>query len=72
MSHVQLSAVIRKGDRTSKRARETQIRECGGLFHFGSYLPAARQISKLRWCERVVAVLVTEVHLGTWRSGRKS
>lgn len=73
MSHVELSAVIRKNSKTTKRSRFADISRCGGLFHgTTSYAYTAKHISKLPWCERVVATYVVETNVGTWRNGKKS
>jgi hypothetical protein len=72
-THIELSAVIKDGDRTSKRVRHADIVSCGGLTHLTTDARAAAvKLSKLPWCDRVVATIVAETPMGTWRKGRKS
>lgn len=72
MSHVILQCVVTNSDRTAKRKRLNDIAKCGGLVHVGPYDAVARKLSRLPWCDRVIATFVTEQNVGTWRDGRKS
>lgn len=70
-AHYEL-VVVHKRTPPRRDVREREIARCGGLVHIiTDHNAAARKLSRLPWVDRVVATLVYETHVGTWRDGKK-